>query len=146
MTSALKRLSDRWGSARDYPNTVVEAKSLDWVETELNVKLPDDYRDQVLDIGLPRIRLVLLSAIVDNVLPLYDLWALLTPEEIIVETEDWRHIGMPNDLVVFGRDSLGNKFCFSNKDIATSVPSANVSFWDHDFQATTVIATSFTSL
>lgn len=93
------------------PDPVVES-DLRRVEQHLDMRLPDDYRQAVLTVGLPRPTIALLDAIVERELDLHDVSNFYSPQEIIEETTDWHEIGMPEKLIAFASDCCGNKFCF----------------------------------
>lgn len=140
----LKQFADKW-CHKDYPPEPVHAEELVATESELKIRLPADYRQQVLAVGLTSPTLALLSVIDDLQLDLNDLSSLCTPPEIINQTFKWRAIGMPDHLLVIGDDCMGNKFCFDMGDLSGDKRSlyAPVYFWDHDFDVTTKIADSF---
>lgn len=139
----LARFAAKWSHPND-PPTAVSKKELEVAENTLKLRFPIDYRDQVLEAGLPSPTRALLSAIVDNDLELNDLSDLYEPDVIVTETRDWRKIGMPKTLVAMGSDGAGNKFCFDERDLQGAVAArAPVYFWDHDFNETEMIAESF---
>ena len=107
----LARFTEIWTSG-NYPPEPVAESDLRRVEQRLNVDLPDDYRQAVLQVGLPRPTIALMDAIVERELDLHSLNDFYSPVEIIEETTGWREIGMPEQLVAFASDGCGNKFCF----------------------------------
>ena len=115
MTS-LKSFSDKWCHPESRPQTVLEDE-LNSVETEFGIRLPSDYREQVLTVGLPSPTLALLSAINSREVVLHNLSRLCKPSEIKEETIGWRDAGLPEDLLVIGADCMGNKFCFNLTDL-----------------------------
>jgi len=44
-----------------------------------------------------------------------DVSDFLRPSEMVTVTEDWRDMGLPEELVAFAADCMGNLFCFSAK-------------------------------
>lgn len=105
------------------------------------MRLPADYRSAVLQLGLPRPTIALLDAIVDQELDLRDVSDFLSPAEVVSVTEDWRALGLPEELVAFATDCMGNLFCFPTAaDTGGPVP---VLFFDHDARTVEVIAPSF---
>ena len=126
----------------DYKPDPVSKGELDSAEGRLDTRLPADYRTAVLQVGLPRPTIALLDAIVDRELDLKDVSEFLSPAEIVSVTEDWRDLGLPEQLVAFATDSMGNLFCFPTAvNTAKQVP---VFFFDHDARTMDVIAPSFT--
>ncbi|WP_210215134.1 SMI1/KNR4 family protein, partial [Mesorhizobium sp. M4B.F.Ca.ET.089.01.1.1] len=76
-------------------------------EQQLGVRFPEDYRQAVLDVGLPRPTIALLNAIVVRGLDLHDLSNFYSPKEIVEETLGWREIGMPDRLIAIASDGSG---------------------------------------
>lgn len=139
----LANFAEKWGSP-NYPPTAVIREDLDAAENQLTIKFPQDYRFQILSVGLPSPTLALLSAISDQDIDLHDLSSLYQPSEIISSTLDWRKIGMPEYLVAIGSDSLGNQFCFDERDLKSGRAAQSPVFhWDHDFSYTEQMAPSF---
>ncbi|MEL7013588.1 MAG: SMI1/KNR4 family protein [Pseudomonadota bacterium] len=139
----LAEFTSKW-TLEDYPPRVVDREDLDATERLLGLKFPMDYRFQVLKVGLPSPTLALLSAIIDRGVDLHDLSELYAPGEIVSATRDWRKIGIPQTLVAVGSDSLGNLFCFDEKNLQVErVAYAAVYHWDHDFKETEKMAGSF---
>lgn len=137
---SLERFAELWSSSRYPPDPVTEA-DIRIVEQRFDICLPNDYRQAVLRVGLPRPTIALLNAIVDRELDLRDLSEFFKPSEIVSVTDDWRDLGLPEDLVAFAADCMGNLFCFCNpKDGEEAAP---VFFFDHDNQTADVIAPSF---
>ncbi len=126
------------------PPATVDQSELEAAEVTLGVRFPEDYKAGVLSVGLPRPTLALLSAIAERPIDLHDLSDLATPSEIVEETLGWREIGLPENLVVIGNDSMGSKFCFDVADLhGDRVISAPVYFWDHDFDTVELVGASF---
>lgn len=135
---SLSRFTELWTSPH-YPPEPVFRGGLDDVEQRLNVRLPRDYRQAILLIGLPRPTISLLHTIVDGELDLHAVGDFYAPSKIVEETIGWREISMPEHLVAFANDGCGNQFCF---DVRSS-ESSGVWFYDHDFQTTSLVAVSF---
>ncbi len=126
----------------DYPPDVVTEGQLANAEGRLQFRLPKDYRSAVIQYGLPRPSIELFDAIVERDLDLRDVGDFLSPAELVSVTEDWRDLGLPEELVAFATDCMGNLFCFSSEPNADGpVP---VLFFDHDDRTVEVIASSFT--
>jgi len=137
----LSRFTALW-THPDYSPDPVSKVELESAEDRLDTRLPADYRAAVLEVGLPRPTIALLDAIVDRELDLRDVSEFLSPVEIVSVTEDWRDLGLPEELVAFATDCMGNLFCFpTTADAGASVP---VVFFDHDDRTVDVIAPSFT--
>lgn len=132
-----------WGSAA-YPPEPVAESDLQRVETRLGVRLPDDYRRAVLEVGLPRPTIALLDAIAERELELQCLGDLYSPTEMIEKTIGWRRTGMPERLIAFASDVSGNQFCFSTDGLMNGSPDASA-IWSfhHDFGTVRQITESF---
>lgn len=140
MKMSLNRFVGLW-THQHYPPEQVAIDELDAAEARLQTRLPTDYREAVLQFGLPRPTIALLDTIVDHELGLADISNFHAPNEIVTETEGWREAGMPPNLVAFASDCCGNQFCFVVSDIRR--PEQEVIFWDHDFDSVETIAPSF---
>jgi len=139
----LLAFSVQWSNP-DQPPVRVSQIELNDIEITMGVRFPEDYRTEILSVGLPRPSLALLAAISDQEVDLYDLAELSTPNVIVEETTDWWAIGLPKNLIVIGNDSMGNKFCFDVADLqGNTVASAAVYVWDHDFDTVELVAASF---
>jgi hypothetical protein len=125
----------------DYPPEAVSENDLERAEGRLQTHLPADYRSAVLRFGLPSPTIALLDAIVDRELDLRDVSDFLNPEDMVTVTEGWRDLGLPEELVAFATDCMGNLFCFPTE--ADTSGGAPVFFFDHDNRAVEVIAPSF---
>lgn len=126
----------------NYATDLVSEHELEGAERSIQTRLPADYRSAVLQFGLPRPSAKLLDAIVDRELDLRDVSDFLSPLEIVSVTEDWRDLGLPEELVAFATDCMGNLFCFCTAaEAGSSIP---VFFFNHDYRTVDVIAPSFT--
>lgn len=119
-----------------YPPRPVEEAGLREVERHFGFAFPQDYRAAVLAHGLLSPTIALLDVIVDGEMDMADLNDMLTPDQIVTSTEDWREMGLSSDKVA--TDCCGNLFCFD-----TNAPG--VYLFDHDFGTVRSVATSFTS-
>jgi hypothetical protein len=143
ITSILLAFSVQW-SHPDYPPVKVNQSELNAAEIALGVHFPEDYKAEILSVGLPHPTLALLSAIVDQEIDLYDLSELSAPNAIVDETTVWRKIGLPKNFIVIGNDSMGNKFCFDGANLQDdTVASAAVYFWDQETGTVDLVAASF---
>lgn len=125
----------------DYAPDLVYKHELDGTEHRLQTRLPTDYRNEVLQFGLPRPTAELLDAIVDRELDLRDVSDFLSPSEIVSVTEDWRDLGLPEEFVAFATDCAGNLFCFPEAKDDGELP---VYFFHHDNRTLDIIAPTFT--
>ncbi len=138
---SLSRFIALWTDPGYAPDPVSEGE-LESAEGRLDTRLPADYRNAVLQVGLPRPTSALLDAIVDRELDLRDVSEFLSPADLVSVTEGWRDLGLPEELVAFATDCMGNLFCFPTAaEAGGPVP---VFFFDHDDRSVDVIAPSFT--
>lgn len=151
--STLKAFDEAWSHGRYKPSPVTP-EMLQAIETELGIALPQDYRTQVLEFGLPTPTTALWDWLDSN--PRFLAQLLLgidtphlsqfyTPEEMRVAL-GWRDAGMPEHLLPFANDSQGNQICFDMRQL--QIPNskkARVYFWDHDFLTTDQLARSFSA-
>lgn len=137
---SLSRFIALWTHPGYTPEPVSEDE-LENAEVRLQARLPADYRNAVLQLGLPRPTIELLDAIVDRELDLRDVSQFLGPAEIVSVTGDWHDLGLPEELVAFATDCMGNLFCFPTEAHGGEAP---VFFFDHDERTVDVIAPSFT--
>jgi cell wall assembly regulator SMI1 len=136
----LRDFNDKWTSPA-YPPHPVSEQELRLAEQRLGVEFPSDYRNAVLQVGLPRPTIALLDAIVERELVLAPLGDFYAPNEIVEETLGWREIGMPEELVAIASDGMGNMFCFDSEGLKRGTADGQaVWFFDHDFDTTQVIA------
>jgi cell wall assembly regulator SMI1 len=141
---SLARFNERWTSPAYPPDRVMEP-DLQRVEERFGLRLPDDYRQAILTVGLPRPTIALLNTVVDRGLDLHSIGDFYSPAEMIEHTPGWHEAGMPEHLIAFASDDLGNQFCFDGERLKSgTADSASIWFFDHDFNTVEVIASSFT--
>lgn len=129
----LERFIQRW-TFPAYPPEGVLPSDLDAAEHQLGVHFPLEYRDAILQAGLPRPTIALLNSIVDQDLDLRDVSEFFSPSEILATTFGAREAGMPPQLIAFASDCAGNMFCFdADKLRSADVDQNAIWFFDHDF-------------
>ena len=132
-----------WGSSHYPPDPVNEADLVN-AERSLGVGLPDDYRAALIGVGVPRLTIALLDAIVERKLDLRDVSEFCAPAEIVSQTADWHGGGMPERLIVFASDCAGNLFCFDRDRLEQGEDGGRgVWFFDHDFGTVERVASGF---
>jgi len=137
---SLSRFIKLWTHPNYAPEPVVK-EDLEGAERLLKTRLPTAYRNAILELGLPRPTIELLDAICDRDLDLYSLGDFLGPTEIAEVTGGWRDLGLPEELVAFATDGMGNLFCFPTSLEATE--DLPVFLWDHDSKEVESVASSF---
>jgi SMI1-KNR4 cell-wall len=132
-----------WGENYHSPVKFTPGK-LAAVEGKLGFLFPQSYVRAIGTCGAFSTRAVLLDTIVDRNLNMRDINEFLEPTEIGEVMLGWREAGMPEGLVPFAKDCMGNFFCF-NKEDGQAVRKADcpIYSWDHDFNAVDLEASSF---
>jgi len=116
------------------------------LEDSLQIKLPEDFKLFMINYGTlwtPDV----LDIIVDNEIEMDDIQQFLSAEEILEDKKS----GFTNqielaDLIPFASDCMGNIFAFKSSDIKIERPTADVYFFDLDFNEMHLVANSFTAL
>lgn len=137
---SMSRFISLWTHPESTPDPVGEDE-LDAVEARLRTRLPADYREAMIQSGLPRLTIDLLGTIVDRQLDVRDVNDFLPPAEIVTLTEAWRELGLPEELVAFATDCVGNLYCFPTGE--TEGRSQPVFFFDHENREVEAVAPSF---
>ena len=123
----------------------VTDSELDRAEERLSIQFPKAYREFLTVHGAAHSH-SLLSLIVDSGSDLWDLTAFMVPAECVETTESYRSAGMSERLVAFASDSMGNVFCFDERDLLDARPDdAPVWLFDHDFCSDEQLTDSFDS-
>lgn len=142
-TGRLRAFAEKWCHPDRPPETVDEAE-LRKSELALGITFPEDYKAEILSVGLPSPTLALLTALTDLEIELFDPSEFHTPQEIIEQATDAEEAGWPDGLVPIAHDSMGNPFCFDATDLKTdTVLSAPIYIWDQDFGSAELVAASF---
>lgn len=131
--------STKW-SHPEYPPEPVLVGDLARAEEQLGGRLPADYREAVIEIGLPRPTIALLHSVCEEEADFADVADFLTADEMISSTEAWRKMGLPQGKIAFASDCMGNLFAF---DSNTLDQSSGVWFFDHETGETALVAPSF---
>jgi hypothetical protein len=116
------------------------------LERILQIKLPEDFKLFMNNYGTlwtPHI----LNIIVDNEIEMDDIQQFWSAEEILEDNKS----GITNqievaDLIPFASDCMGNIFAFKSFDLKMERQTANVYFFDLDFNEMRLVANSFTAL
>jgi len=136
---ALADFASKW-SHPEYPPETVLVADLARAEEQLGGRLPADYREAVLGIGLPRPTRALLHSVCEEEAGFADVADFLSADEMISSTQAWREMGLPEDKIAFASDCMGNLFAF---DSVALNQSSQVWFFDHDTGEIAVVAPSF---
>lgn len=113
------------------------------VEQELSTVLPQAYITFMQAHGAVRTP-SLLSLIADGRHEQWDVMALSELAEVSADTKSYWSAGMPEHLIGFASDSMGNLFCF--RRVAPASPRADdaeVWFFDHEFCSESRLANGF---
>jgi hypothetical protein len=118
----------------------VSDAQLDAIEAELDTKLPMAYRAFMTSYG-PVYTPDTLKEIADGNIDHPDIQNVLDPREAIDGTKAYWSGGMPEDVVGFGSDCMGNMIGFRRQDKPSD--DAPVVFFDHDSVEVYEVAPSF---
>jgi cell wall assembly regulator SMI1 len=136
-----RKFADRFNkSTNAAPST---QSDIDKLEKELNIQLPNDYKRFLLSIGniwTPDI----LDLVVDKELDLADVQQFWTPDEIIDDKKNFWTKQVSTDIIPFATDCMGNIFSFLASDLRQKTETADIYFFDHDFDTVEKISNSFT--
>jgi len=137
----LKEFAERFNKSDDSkPSTIVDIERL---EHEFQIFVPEDYKSFLLnfgDIWTPDI----LDLVVENESGLNDVQEFWNIEKIIYDKHNEWTSDLSMDLIPFASDCMGNIFAFLRHDIQSPKETANVYFFDHDFDTIEKISNSFT--
>jgi SMI1 / KNR4 family (SUKH-1) len=113
------------------------------VEQALSTVLPQAYITFMQMHGAVRTP-SLLSLIVDGRHEQWDVMALSELAEVSEGTKSYWSAGMPEHLIGFAQDSMGNLFCFHRVPPAGPRPcDAEIWFFDHEFCSESRVANGF---
>lgn len=141
MTPSFQQFVDRY-------NKSTEAKpatesDIDKIEKEFEINFPADYKEFLLHFGnvwTPHI----LDIIVDKAEEINDVQQFWDIDSIIYDKKnEWTSQVTP-DIIPFASDCMGNIFAFLRSDLETQKVTAEIYFFDHDFDTVDKIAASFT--
>ena len=115
------------------------------IEKDLGTIFPQSYIDFMLIYG-EAYAPSLLDLIIDEDADIHDLQNITSIKDTIEGTKMYWSGGMPDDLIGFGNDSMGNMFCFKKINRNSERPDdLPVWFFDHDFNEVSQISESFDS-
>jgi hypothetical protein len=121
------------------PKPVADAK-LDAIEQALNTKLPAAYRQFMMRFGVVYTPSIL-DEVADERLGFPDIQEFIKPAHVIRDTKSYWAAGMPEDVIGFASDCMGNMIGFRRQTVACD--DAPVVFFDHDYVEVSEIAPSF---
>ena len=112
------------------------------LERIFQIFLPIDYKTFLLNFGniwTPDI----LNLVVDNELDIYDVSQFWAIDKIIYDKQsEWSSHVSP-EIIPFASDSSGNIFAFLRHDLQFPTETADIYFYDHDFDMLEKISNSF---
>ena len=115
-------------------------QQLDAVESALNTRLPEAYRQFMRQYGVVHTQSIL-REIAERAMEHPDVQDFLEPEQAITDTRLYWSGGMPDDVIGIASDCMGNMIGFHRQ--STSSDDAAVVFFDHDFVEVMELAASF---
>lgn len=136
---ALADFASKWSHPEYAPKPVLAA-DLMRAEEQLAGRLPADYRDAIVSIGLPRPTGALLHSVCEEQADFADVADFLSADEMISSTQAWREMGLREDMIAFASDCMGNLFAFVSAPLN---PGSAVWFFDHETGETALVAPSF---
>ena len=115
---------------------------IDKLENEFKIFLPDDYNFFLLNFGniwTPEI----LDLVVDKELDINDVQDFWGIDKIIYDKKnEWASKVFP-EIIPFASDCMGNIFAFMSNDLRLPRETAEIYFFDHDFNTVEKISPSF---
>jgi hypothetical protein len=126
-------------------NTLLPASAagVQLAEQEFATVLPQSYVTFLQTYG-PVVTPTLLSIIVEGGHNLWDVMSFFSIEEVVEDTKNYWKAGMPNVLIGFASDSMGNLFCFRRlTPDSNRIDDAEIWFFDHEFCSNKKIADGF---
>lgn len=146
MTDSLIQFSKFASSFNQNEETkVASVQDIEHLETTLNIILPQDFKlfmHQYGNLWTPDI----LDIIDDNDIDMNDIQEFWSVDEIIDDKKEGFTNAISEDLIPFAIDCMGNIYGFKTRDLKIQRATAEVFFFDHDFDEVTGIADSFTAL
>jgi SMI1-KNR4 cell-wall len=128
----LRKFVNAWVHPEYHP-TPVSKEALDRVEARFETYLPLAYRECMSQIGPPSPGMSLLSTIVERRLDIPEVGEFFDAEGMIENTEGWREIGLPENMVAFASTGGGDFYCFEVVPETSQVPEdATVWYFDHE--------------
>ncbi|MDC7675057.1 SMI1/KNR4 family protein [Asticcacaulis machinosus] len=121
----------------DYPPEKIDKAVLLEAASDLRFNFPPEYEAVVTEVGLLSATGDLLEAALQKDTDFPVVSDFFKPADIISTTKNWQSIGLPNDLIAFASDDLGNLFCFRRDG------RSGVWFYNHDFDEVSKVSASF---
>lgn len=121
------------------PSTQIDIYAL---EKEFKIFLPNDYKAFLTSFGniwTPNI----LDLIVDQELELNDVQDFWDIDKIIYDKRNEWTAQVSTDIIPFASDCMGNIFAFLTNEIKSPTETANIYFYDHDFETIEKVSPSF---
>ncbi len=137
---AFKQFVERFNKSDDAKaSTQID---IDMLEKELKIYLPYDYKTFLLSFGniwTPDI----LDLIVDQELEINDVQDFWDIEKIIYDKQNEWTSQVSTDIIPFASDCMGNIFAFLTNDIKSPTETADIYFYDQDFDTVEKISPSY---
>lgn len=116
---------------------------IELLEKEFSIHLPADYKNFITTYGniwTPDI----LDIVVDNQLDMNDVQEFWEIEKIVEDKKSEWTSQLQTDIIPFASDCMGNIFGFLTADLKVLRETADIYFFDHDFDTVDKISDSFT--
>lgn len=118
----------------------IAARQLDKIDEALNTRLPEAYRQFMMRHGAVYTPSIL-DAVTDAKLGMPDIQEFLKPKQVIENTKMCWSGEMPNDVIGFASDCMGNMIGFRRQ--SASSDDAPVVFFDHEYVEVSELSPSF---
>jgi len=141
MTTVFEKYSDRFNKSSD--SKPASNEDVIRIEKALEILLPTDYKQFLQeqgDVWTPDI----LDIIVDKEIDLNDVQQFWDSERIIYDKQNEWTSKVSVDIIPFASDCMGNIFAFKTSDLKTQRATADIYFFDHDFDIVEKVSDSFT--
>jgi hypothetical protein len=142
MQIIFKQFIAKWGDA-SLPSQPCDEQSIASAEQALRTRFPDLHRRFLVEVGKLWVPYILSSVVAEEA-DLPSLQDLLSANEAVETTNGWLSAGMPNDLIAVATDAGGNCLCFRRS--IEPLTDAPVYLWDHDFDETREVFSSFLAM
>ncbi|MGI9591590.1 MAG: SMI1/KNR4 family protein [Myxococcota bacterium] len=132
----------KWGHP-DYAPEPESEQELAEIEQELDLRLPEAYRQFMQEIG-PVISSGALSRAIESTgRDVRALSEFLAARDVAKSTRAWRRSNLPKELVTIAVDGSGNQFCIRPASDESAGADAPIWLWLHESDTAEPVASSF---
>ena len=129
---ALRKFTSSWVHP-DFGPVPVPPEALDRAQARFETYFPRSYRDCMVEVGAPSAAHTLSTTIIDRNLGIPCIGDFLRPEDLVATTEQWREVGLPENMVAFATTGDGDLYCLEvvPEDVGV-LEDATVWYFDHE--------------